>query len=265
VLRTTLLAGLLDVARYNRAHGAERVAVAESGRAYLRTGERLPGTLGGSFPGNQPAPAYEPWRLAAIATGPLREGGWRGEPAEPDFYALKGVLEALASQLGTAIEVESAPQPFLHPGRAGRIVAGGVDAGWIGEVHPLVCRAWDLDAAAGFELDLAPLVAASPIGRERYEDVISYPAVHQDLAVVVDESVPAAKVREVVAEAGGQLLRSIEVFDLYRGAQLPDGAKSLALRLEFRAADRTLTDEEAGAVRERIKNTLGEIGGSLRE
>ena len=265
VLRTTLLAGLLDVARYNRAHGAERVAVAESGRAYLRDGERRPGTLGGTFPGERPAPAFEPWRVACLAAGPLHPGGWRAEPTEPDFYAIKNVLEALAAQLGTPVEVEAAGEPFLHPGRAGRIVVGGVAAGWIGEVHPLVCRAWDLDAATAFELDLAPLIAASPTGEEQYEDVISYPAVHQDLAVVVDEGVEAARVRDVVAEAGGELLRSVDVFDLYRGSQLPEGAKSLALRLEFRAADRTLTDEEAAAVREGIKEALAAIGGSLRE
>ncbi len=264
VLRTTLLAGLLDVARYNLAHGAERVAVAESGRAYLRAGERRPGTFGGSFPGDRPAPAYEPWRVGAVATGELA-GGWRGEPTPPDFYALKGVLEALAAQLGCAFETEVAAEPFLYPGRAGRILVGGEPAGWLGEVHPLVCRAWDLQAATAFELDLVPLVASSPIGAERYEDVISYPAVQQDIAVVVDDAVEAARVRAVVAEAGGELLRSAEIFDLYRGAQLAGGTKSLALRLEFRAADRTLTDEEVAAIRDRIKQALAEIGGSLRE
>ena len=253
VLRTTLLGGLLDVARYNLAHGAERVAVAESGRAYLREGDPLPGTLGGSFPGEQPAPAYEPWRIACLASGPLHGGGWRGEPVEPDFYALKGVLEALAGQLGCPVNVEPGGEPFLHPGRSGRIVVAGAAAGWIGELHPLVCREWDLDAATGFEVDLAPLVATSQIGREQYEDVISYPAVRQDIAVVIGEEVEAARVRSLVAEAGGELLRSVEIFDLYRGSQLPEGAKSLALKLEFRAADRTLTDEEVAAVRERIK------------
>ncbi len=264
VQRTTLLAGLLDVARYNLAHGAERAALAESGRVCLRTGERRPGPLGGTFPGRRPAPAYEPWRIAAVATGE-QPGGWRGESAEPDFYSLKGALEALAGQLGCEVEVEAGPEPFLHPGRAARVRVAGEAAGWIGEVHPLVCRAWDLEAAAGFELDLAPLLAASAAGGEHYEDVISYPAVHQDIAVVVDDEVDAARVRAVVADAGGELLRSAEIFDLYRGEQLAEGAKSLALRLEFRAADRTLTDEEVAAVRERIKEALAGIGGALRE
>jgi len=264
VLRTTLLTGLLDAARYNLAHGAGRAALAESGRAYLRSGERLPGTLGGSFPGERPAPAYEPWRLGCLASGPLPGGGWRGEPVEPDFYALKGALEAVAEDLGCPLEVEAAAEPFLHPGRAGRILVAGLPAGWIGEVHPLVCRAWDLEAATAFELDLAPVVATSPSGSERYDDVISYPAVHQDIAVVVAEGIEAARVRDAVVAAGGELLRSAEIFDLYHGEQLGEGRKSLALRLEFRAEDRTLTDPEVTELRERIAAELGKIGGTLR-
>ena len=91
---------------------------------------------------------------------------------------------------------------------------GGLDAGWLGEVHPLVCRAWDLDRAAAFEIGLAELAAASPFGRETYEDVTTYPASYQDLAIVVDEDVPAARVRAAVAEGVGELLRSARVFDL---------------------------------------------------
>jgi phenylalanyl-tRNA synthetase beta chain len=233
---------------------------------HLREGQPLgSGVLGGTFPGDRPAPAYEPWRIACLASGMLRGAGWRGGPVEPDFYAVKGALEGIAAGLGCAVEVEAGSEPFLTPGRAGRVTAGGVEAGWVGEVHPLVCRAWDLEAAVAFEVDLAPLVDASPAGAETYEDVITYPAVDQDIAVVVDEDVEAARVRAVVAEAGGELLRSIGVFDLYRGEQVGDGRKSLALRLEFRAADRTLTDEEVAVIRERIKDALAAIGGSLRE
>ena len=248
-LRTTLLGGLLDVARYNLAHGAPRVALYESGRACLREGEPLDeGTLGGSFAGLRPAPAFEPWRLACLASGPLPGAGWRGEAAEPDFYSLKGALEGVAAGLGCAVEVVPGGQPFLSPGRAGRVLVDGAEAGWVGEIHPLVCRAWDLDSAAAFEVDLAPVVEASPSGSEQYEDVISFPAVEQDIAVVVADEVEAAQIRALVAEAGGELLRSIAVFDLYRGEQVGEGRKSLALRLEFRAADRTLTDEEVAAV-----------------
>src|SRR5262249_53655250 len=120
VERTALLGSMLDAARYNRAHGAERVALFESGRAYLREGG-LPqdGVLAGRFVGTRPAPAFEPWRIAALASGPLRPGGWRSGVADADFYALKGVLEALATQLGAAPEVIPGDEPFLHPGRSG--------------------------------------------------------------------------------------------------------------------------------------------------
>jgi phenylalanyl-tRNA synthetase beta chain len=273
-LRTTLLGPLLDAARYNVAHGAERVALFESGRAYLRERpadstaperEANEAVLSGVFAGQRPAPAYEPHRIACLAVGPLAPASWRGDAESADFFALKGVLEALAAQLGAELEVEPGSEPFLHPGRAARVRFGGADAGWLGELHPLICRGWDLDSAAGFEINLGELAAAASLGREQYEDVISFPAVHQDLAVVVGEDVPAAQVREAVLSGGGELLRSADVFDLYRGEQVGEGRKSLALRLTFRAPDRTLTDEEVGKLREQIRSRLSEIGGSLRE
>jgi phenylalanyl-tRNA synthetase beta chain len=266
VERTALLGSLLEAARYNRAHGAERVALYESGRAYLRQGS-LPqdGVLAGKFVGDRPAPAFEPWRIACLAAGPLWPGDWRGKAMDADFYSIKGVLETLAGQLGVAMDARPGEEPFLHPGRSARVLVGDEDCGWLGEIHPLVCREWDLEGAAGFEIDLAPLVAASPIGEESYEDVISYPAVHQDIAVVVDEAVPASEVRAAVLEGGGELLRSAQVFDLYRGEQLGEGRKSLALRLSFRAADRTLTDEEVAERREAIEAAVEVVGGSLRE
>jgi phenylalanyl-tRNA synthetase beta chain len=266
VVRTALLGSLLDAGRYNLAHDAERVALFESGRAALREGS-LPhdGVLAGKFVGDRPAPSFEPWRIGALAAGELRPAGWRGEGIPADFYSLKGAIEAMATQLGVTVEVVPGEQPFLHPGRCGRVLLGHEEIGWVGEIHPLICRDWDLDAAAGFEVDLAPLVAQSPLGEETYEDVISYPAVHQDVAVVVGESVPAAEVRAAVLEGGGGLLRSAEVFDLYRGEQLGEGRKSLALRLSFRAADRTLTDEEVAERRAAIESAVQKIGGSLRE
>jgi phenylalanyl-tRNA synthetase beta chain len=266
VVRTALLGSLLDDARYNLAHGAERVALYESGRAYLREGASPhDGVLAGKFVGDRPTPSFEPWRICALAVGELRPGGWHGESVPAGFYSLKGVLEAMVTELGVAVEVVPGEQPFLHPGRSGRVLVEGEEVGWLGEIHPLVCRDWDLAAVAGFEVDLAPLVAASPLGEETYEDVISFPAVHQDVAVVVDEVVPAAEVRGAVLEGGGELLRSAEVFDLYRGEQLGEGRKSLALRLTFRAADRTLTDEEVAQRRSAIESAVQGIGGSLRE
>jgi phenylalanyl-tRNA synthetase beta chain len=221
--------------------------------------------LEGEFAGARPAPAFEPHRIAALAVGPLAPQGWRGDSQTADFHVTKGVLEALAAQLGADLAVEPAPEPFLHPGRAARVVLGGVDAGWIGELHPLVCREWDLEAATGFEIGLAELVAAASYGEEQFEDVTSFPAVHQDLAIVVADDVPAVRVREAVLAGGGELLRDAEIFDLYRGDQVGEGRKSLALRLTFQAADRTLTDEEVAERRTAIAAELEAIGGALRE
>jgi phenylalanyl-tRNA synthetase beta chain len=265
-LRTTLLGSLLDAVRYNVARGAERVALFESGRAYLAKGKSdAGGVLGGEFAGERKPPAFEPHCIAALALGPLAVPSWGADDRPTNFFALKGVLEALAGQLGTEVAFEPVAQPFLHPGRAARVLLGGLEAGWLGEVHPVVCRQWDLDPAVGFQIGLAELVAGSSFGLERYEDVTTYPAVHEDLAIVVDEGLPAARVREAVVAGGGELLRSATVFDLYRGRQVGEGRKSLALRLEFRAPDRTLTDAEVAERREAIKTALAEIGGSLRE
>jgi phenylalanyl-tRNA synthetase beta chain len=275
-MRTTVLGSLLDVARRNIAHDAERIALFESGRVYLDpspTGlkqdadrpesDRRP--LAGGFPGERAAPFAEPHRLACIAVGTLAAPSWRAGAEEADFFALKGALEGLADRLGVVLGFEEASEPFLHPGRAARVAAGGTDAGWIGELHPLVCREWGLQRAAGFEVGLAALVAAASAGEETFEDVTTYPAVRQDLAVVVPDDVSAARVRDAVLAGGGELLRSADVFDLYEGEQLGEGRKSLALRLEFRAGDRTLTDDEVAGPREAIAAKLGEIGGSLRE
>ena len=265
-LRTTLLGSLLDAARYNLARGADRVALSETGRAYLWRGESpVGGVLGGAFAGDRPPPAFEPQSVAALASGPLAPPSWGVEARTADFFAMKGALEALSAHLGADVELQAAPQPFLHPGRSARVLIGGNDAGWLGEVHPLVCREWDLESAAAFQVGLAQLVAASPHGKEAYEDVTTYPAVYQDLAIVVDEDVPADTVRTAVVEGGGELLRSAAVFDVYHGEQLGEGSKSLALRLEFRAPDRTLTDAEVTERRDAIKAALADIGGSLRE
>ncbi len=141
----------------------------------------------------------------------------------------------------------------------------GVELGWLGELHPLVLREWELQGpAAGFELNV-DLVHELTQGRvSTYSDVTSFPAVLQDIAVIVPEDVPAARLAEVVRAGAGELLTSLEVFDLYHGEQVGEGNKSLALRLEFRAPDRTLTDDEVAERRTAIETELESIGGRLR-
>lgn len=275
-MRTTLLGSLLDIAARNLARGTSSVALFESTRVYLQdpptgrnpadvSGNRPVDTLAGRFAGDQPAPFSESHRFAGIAVGSLAPRSWRGGGEPADFFAVKGVLEALAAQLGVELGFAPTEQPFLHPGRSAEISVGGVAAGWLGEVHPLVCRTWDLDAAVAFELDAAPLIAAASLGEESYEDVTTFPAAYQDLAVLVPAETPASEVRAAVLAGGGELLHAAEVFDLYEGEQVGADRKSLALNLEFRAADRTLTDEEVAGLREAIKAKLEGIGGSLRE
>jgi phenylalanyl-tRNA synthetase beta chain len=275
-MRTTLLGSLLDVASRNVARGATSLALFESTRVYLQhsptgqkplevSGNRPVDPLAGRFAGDRPEPFAEPHRFAGIAVGSLTPRSWRGGGEAADFFAVKGVLEALARQLGVELGFAPAQQPFLHPGRSAAISVDGSEAGWLGEVHPLVCRTWDLDAAVAFELDAAPLIAAASLGEESYEDVTTFPAVYQDLAVVVPSETPASEVREAVLAGGGELLHATEVFDLYEGEQVGAERKSLALNLEFRAPDRTLTDDEVAERREAIKAKLGEIGGMLRE
>jgi len=265
-MRTMILGGLLDAARHNLARGASAACLFETGRVYRA--DPAPGEGGaaaGAFQGELPAPDREPTRLAALLVGTLTAPAWRGDPMPGDFFALKGVLEALCGQLGVRVEMTtSTSQPFLHPGRSAGVALDGVDAGWIGELHPIVAAAWDLDAGTAMEVDLAPLFGASRVGDEIYEDVTSYPAVVQDLAVIVPEDVPADVVRSTIAGAGGELLGEARIFDLYHGDQVGQGRKSLALRLAFRAPDRTLTDEEVAGHRQAIATALAGIGGSIR-
>ncbi|MBS1887703.1 MAG: phenylalanine--tRNA ligase subunit beta [Actinobacteria bacterium] len=265
-MRTTLLGSLLDVAARNLARGAEAVALFEAGAVYLRGAPPVEGgPLAGNFPGDTPAPATEPRRYGALAVGALVPRSWRGKGEPADFFSLKGALEALAAALGCPpLEFAPTVEPFLHPGRSASVAVGGAPLGWLGEVHPLVCRTWDIPAAVGFEIDAAPLLAAATLGEETFEDVTTFPAALRDLAVVVPAEIDAATVRAAVLAGGGELLRAAEVFDLYEGEQLGEGEKSLALALEFRAADRTLTDEEVDAARASIEAELTKIGGTLR-
>ncbi len=264
VMRTTLLGSLLGAARRNLSRGAERVALFESGRVYLPAGEVGPGPLGGDFPGHRRPPANEPQQLGVLVSGPLDPPSWAAPSKPHDFFALKGVLEHLAGGLGLTVEVRPGEQPFLHPGRSGEVLIAGEAAGWIGELHPAVAAQWDLGPSVAFELSLAVLVANSPLGNETYTDFTAYPPVDRDLAVVLGESVAAADVLAAVKAAGGELLSGVSIFDVYRGEGIGEDEKSMALRLRFRAADRTLSDDEVEPVWQAVVAALEDIGGRLR-
>jgi phenylalanyl-tRNA synthetase beta chain len=252
-LRRMLLGSLLDVAARNRANGARALRLFEAGTVFLPVaGERLP---------------REPYHIAALLAGPARPPSWRDpDPPAADFYAVKGIVQALVEALGAGgvAGIERSLQPFLHPGRSAEVTVDGRAVGWLGEIHPLVAAAWELDGAvAAFELDLDALPAPRVVA---YEDLLTHPAVREDLAVVVGEEVSAAQVRAVTLEAGAPLLRSAEVFDVYRDPdRLGEGKVSLALRLVYQAADRTLTDEEVAGKRREIARALERrLGGRIR-
>jgi phenylalanyl-tRNA synthetase beta chain len=262
VMRPLLLPGLLDAARHNAAHGRAGVTLFEAAHVYLPAGPLEPPPEGSP---RGALPAAEPLHLSVLMTE-AAPGGWRSPARPADFFAARALLEALLGVAGIGWHPEPEARPFLHPGRSAAVRTGdGRELGFLGELHPLVLREWELEGpAAAFELDLDAVIELSAGKLEVYGDVTSFPAVLQDIAVVVPEEVPASRVEEAVRAGGGELLGALSVFDLYRGAQVGEGNKSLALRLEFRAPDRTLTDEEVAERRDTIERELQSIGGRLR-
>jgi phenylalanyl-tRNA synthetase beta chain len=226
ILRTTLLPGLAAAAQTALDTGATGIGLFEIARVYLPSGEQLP---------------TERWRLGAIV-----EGG---------YAAAKGVLEALYGALHLELRVRRGSHPMFHPGKTAE-----TDAGVLGELHPTVVEGvW-----GAFELDLEDLYAAVP-DRVVYEDVITYPAVEQDIAVAVAEDVEAGALVDTAREAAGPLLREARVFDVYRGAQMGAGRKSVAIHLAFQSPEKTLTDEQAAELRGKIVEALAErFGAELR-
>jgi phenylalanyl-tRNA synthetase beta chain len=251
IMRPTLLGSLLDAAQHNAARGAGDLALFESGTVY-RAAEA------GPLP-------VEHHGLAVLLAGELMPRSWRGEPAvHADFFAAKGLLGAVLGALGVEWSVVAAPMPFLHPGRSASVHSGEARIGFIGELHPLVAASWDLEQVATWAVNLG-LVASLAPEVVSYVPFAEYPPLREDLAVVVAEGVSASEVIAVVREAGGEQLARVEVFDVYRGAQVGDGRVSLALHLEFRAADRTLSDEDVAHARQSIAAALAaRLGGELR-
>jgi phenylalanyl-tRNA synthetase beta chain len=264
VMRTTLLGSLLGAAQRNLSRGAERVGLFESGRVYLPAAEVGPGPLGGDFPGNRRAPANEPQHLAALVSGPLDPPSWADPRNGSDFFALKGMLERLGDGLGVSLEVVPGEQPFLHPGRSGEVLIGETPLGWIGEIHPAVAAGWDLGKCLAFEIGMAGLLDASPLGDEVYEDFTPFPPADRDVAVVIAEDVAAGEVVAAVRKAGGPLLVDAAIFDVYQGKGIAEEEKSIALRLRFRAGDRTLSDEDVEPAWKDVVSALEGLGGRLR-
>jgi phenylalanyl-tRNA synthetase beta chain len=246
IMRPTLLGSLLDAARANFAQGARDVRLFESGTVY-RAAERL---------------ADEHHGLGALLSGPGPES-WGGKPATPDFYAAKALLEAVLSLAGVELSLVRENFPWLHPGRAAIVMANDTRIGLIGELHPQVTAAWDLGLTSAWTINLdilAPLVPEVV----HFTAFSSLPPLREDLAIVVSASVTAAEVIQTIRRAAGPQLESIELFDVYSGDQIGEGNVSLALHLEYRAVDRTLTTQELDAPKAAIHQALTQIGATLR-
>jgi phenylalanyl-tRNA synthetase beta chain len=186
--------------------------------------------------------------LAAVATGARWPEQW-GAPREAlDFYDVKGDLESVLALTGDVDSVRFEPQAIecLHPGRAARILRDDRPIGWIGEIHPRLISALDLSGALYlFEVEISSAFSANAL---QYNKISRFPSVRRDLAVVVDENVPLAVLRENVTVSASGLLSDLRVFDVYRGPKVDSGRKSVALGLILQDSSRTLTDEDADAV-----------------
>ena len=252
LLRHSLLPGLLRAVSYNQRRGVPDVHLYEIGSTF-RT---APGR-------KQPK---ERVMVAGVLSGAWARPSWN-DAAEPlGFFDGKGIIETLIGDLGLAkFRVRPLDSPFLQPGRSCEVLIGGEVIGWLGEVHPLVLDAFEAEpAVTAFELALTPLVRGA-LDAKPFTDVPRFPAIELDLAMVVAEQVTAEEVERAIRSAGGKLLDSVRLFDVYRGSGVAAGFKSMAFALQYRATDRTLTAEEIDAVHERlVRKACKAVGGTVR-
>lgn len=260
VMRTTLIPNLLETVAYNASRRVEDLQIFELGTVY-----RLEPGAAGERRWSQDLPD-ERFLVAGALTGLARPRGWQDTPPEVDFFYLKGIVERLLWEFGVRATYEPGRHPSLHPGRQARVLAGDGELGVLGEIHPRVGQGYDLKQRVYiFELDFSRLttlwkreILCRPLPR--------YPAVTRDVALVVEEDIPASRVEETIRREGGALLEAVTLFDLYRGAPVPPGHRSLAYSLVYRAPDRTLTDAEVDDVHRRVRQGLErELGARLRE
>ncbi len=253
VMRTTLIPGLLYTARSNIHRQNLDLKLYELGRVFFpRKAEELP---------------EEVENLGGILCGMRDEESWAKGKAECDFFDLKGTLEGIFDGLGVeGVQFLPDPQiPFLHAGKAGRIIVEGEEFGIMGEVNPQVREVFDLRAKVFlFELNFQKVVARMS-ERRAFTPLPRYPAVTRDLAVVVDDAVAAGDLLRTLWQANEGWIKEIRLFDLYQGKPIPSGKKSLAFRLIYQKEDRTLTDREVNEFHQKLVELLArEYKGALR-
>jgi phenylalanyl-tRNA synthetase beta chain len=253
VMRKSLLAGVLEIAERN-AKLRERISLFEIGPVFHASeGDPLPEELP---------------RLVLVLSGPREPAHWEGADTSPlDFYDVKGALQELLNGLGLhELRFETHHHPSFHPAKCAKVMVGERQLAVFGELHPQVQAQYDLgkDATQVATLNMLVLLDLVP---ERFdsEPVPAYPPVLEDLAVVVNEAIPASKAQELIAQTGGRLLTDVALFDIYQGDQIGSGKKSLAYRLTYQHPERTLTDAEVAKLREKIVKRLEQdLGAQLR-
>ncbi|MER5256435.1 phenylalanine--tRNA ligase subunit beta [Streptomyces sp. NPDC002855] len=274
-LRTTLLPGLLGALRRNEGRGSHDLALFETGLVFqprdeARVAVRLPvdrrptdeeiASLTEALP-------VQPRHAAVVLAGAREQAGWWGKGRPSEWADAVQAARALAAESGTELVVRQGQYGPWHPGRCAElaVVIDGAEQviGYAGELHPRVVKALGLPArTCAMELDLDRLEDASS-GVPQGPKISTFPVATQDVALVVDEGVPSADVEKVLREGAGELLESIRLFDVFTGDQVGAGKKSLAYALRFRAADRTLTVDEASAARDAAVALAAERTGAV--
>jgi phenylalanyl-tRNA synthetase beta chain len=248
-MRSSLIGGLVGVLSNNQRHRADRVRIFEIGRCFRKNASGMP------------VPGYDqPVHIAALAWGPTAAEQW-GQPSRRiDFYDVKADVEAL---LGAEAVFETAAHPALHPGRSARVTVAGTTVGFVGELHPGWVQKYDLGTAPVlFELELDAVLARK---LPAYVDVVKQPAVKRDIALVVGAEVQAAQLQSVLQAAATDIVRAIDVFDVYSGKGLEPDTRSIALRVVLQHTERTLEDAEIDQVMKAMVAAAGEkLGAHLR-
>ena len=191
-----------------------------------------------------------------------------GMYGEGDFYTMKGVAEELLEAAGPkkkALYDPASGKLFLHPGRQANILYEGSVVGYLGEVHPLVCKNYDMATRAYVAVIDMPCIVEKATFDRKYEGIARYPAVSRDISMVVPKHVLAGQIEAVISQRGGKILESCELFDIYEGEQIREGYKSMAYSVTFRAKDRTLEEGDVTAVMKKILNGLEALGIELRQ
>ena len=249
LLRTTLLPRLLENAQHNRNHQIDTIALFEIGNVFIGNGEQK-----------------EPERVAGVLAGQIGEGVYSDPYRSPDFYDIKGLVERILEVCGIVdYTLQKTDTPTFHPGRNAEILLGDRQIGTFGEAHPEVLENYDLPYKAYlFEFDMEVLVDAA-IFAKRFEPIPIYPTVERDLAIVVDKELLSDMPTELIYATGGELVKSVRLFDVYEGEQVPEGKKSLAYAITYHSATETLTDKAVNTLHDKVVKHLNQkLGAELR-